>query len=117
MEKKGVKPDVITFNKILDCLYGNQRFSDAEMIWGVMVEKNVVPDIRSYNANFNALIKGFVGEGNLEEAKQWYGELVKSGCAPDKWTFETLVPFACEKGDVEYGFELCKDIFQRRRLC
>ncbi|XP_062014783.1 small ribosomal subunit protein mS79 (rPPR3b)-like [Rosa rugosa] len=97
-----------------------------------MVEKNVVPDIRSYNAKLLGLAlekrseegaqllqcrdKGFVNEGNLDEAKRWYGEIEKSSCALDKWTFETLVLFVCEMGDVEYAFELCKDIFQRRRL-
>ncbi|KAL6197548.1 hypothetical protein ACLB2K_033156 [Fragaria x ananassa] len=112
MVEKDVIPDIRSYNAKLMGLALEKRSKEGAELVEELRSRGVEPDVFS----FNALIKGFVGEGNLEEAKRWYGELVKSGCAPVKWTFETLVPFACEKGDVEYGFELCKDVFQRRRL-
>ncbi|ESR62397.1 hypothetical protein CICLE_v10015628mg [Citrus x clementina] len=144
MEKKGIRPDLITFNTLLLGFYSNGRFADAEKIWETMVNMNVRPNVRSYNARldglaiekqtkkalelvgemrskeinpdvftFYALIKGFVNEGNLEEAKRWYN---KSGCGMNKAIFKLLVPFVCEKGDLDFAFNLCKRTFSKRCL-
>jgi pentatricopeptide repeat protein len=146
-KRKGLEPDLFTFNTLLNGLYGKGRFSDGEKIWELMQKKNVVPDIRSYNAkllglaldkktkeamelveemktravkpnafSFNALIKGYVIEGNLEEAKWWYDNIGEGESAPGKKTFEIVVPFVCEKGELELAFELCKEIFKRKFL-
>ncbi|KAE7995504.1 hypothetical protein FH972_000288 [Carpinus fangiana] len=57
-----------------------------------------------------------MNEGNLEEVKRWYNEIEKSALAPDRKTLEMLLPFVCEKGEVELAFELCKEIFERKFL-
>lgn len=74
--------------------------------------KGLAPDVYSYNA----LIRGYCNNGNLEEVKKWFGELKKSDLAPDRITFGTILPFACEKGDVVWAFELSKDVIERRVL-
>ncbi|KAK8546761.1 hypothetical protein V6N13_093804 [Hibiscus sabdariffa] len=77
-----------------------------------MRSKGVKPDVFT----FTYMITGFVNEGNLEEAKEWYSQIGKDGLAPDRQTFKTLVPFVCEKGDLSFAMELCKEIFGRRKL-
>jgi len=57
-----------------------------------------------------------MNEGNLEEAKRWYNEIEKSALAPDRRIFEMLIPFVCEKGEVELAFELCEETFKRKLL-
>lgn len=70
----------------------------------MMREDGVEPDVRC----FNVLVKGFCGDGKVEEAKHWYEELVRCGCVANRATYETLVPFLLEKGDFNMAFELCK---------
>ncbi|XP_024157939.2 pentatricopeptide repeat-containing protein At3g13160, mitochondrial [Rosa chinensis] len=112
MVEKNVVPNIRSYNaKLLGFALEKRSVEGAQLVEELR-NIGVKPDVFT----FNALIKGFVNEGNLGEAKRWYGEIEKSSCAPDKWTFETLVSFVCEKDDVEFAFELCKDIFQRRRL-
>ncbi|KAK2978965.1 hypothetical protein RJ640_017529 [Escallonia rubra] len=112
MEERNVVPDIRSYNAKLVGLANERRMSEAVELIRKLGDKGLKPDVFSYNA----VIKGYCGEGNVEEAKRWYGELVGGGCAPDTATFAVLVPFACEKGDLGWAFELCKDIFNRKRL-
>ncbi|KAK3035134.1 hypothetical protein RJ639_032636 [Escallonia herrerae] len=112
MEERNVVPDIRSYNAKLVGLANERRMSEAVELIRKLGDKGLKPDVFSYNA----VIKGYCGEGNVEEAKRWYGELVGGGCAPDTATFSLLVPFACEKGDLGWAFELCKDIFNRKRL-
>ncbi|KAM1959638.1 hypothetical protein FF1_005088 [Malus domestica] len=107
MEKKGVESDMIMFNTIMNGSYNarllglasEKKTDEAVELLKEMRNKEVKPDVLS----INALIKGFVNEGKLEEAKQWYRELA-------------LVPFVCERGDLDFAFELGDKIFKGRLL-
>ncbi|XP_062162288.1 small ribosomal subunit protein mS79 (rPPR3b)-like [Alnus glutinosa] len=83
-----------------------------------LVEEMKTRAVKPNAFSFNALIKGYVMEGNLEEAKWWYDKIGEgeSAPAPGKKTFEIVVPFVCEKGELELAFELCKEIFKRKFL-
>ncbi|KAK2978964.1 hypothetical protein RJ640_017528 [Escallonia rubra] len=112
MEERNVVPDIRSFNAKLFGLANEGRLSEAVGLFGELGDKGLTPDVFSYNA----VITGCCGEENVEAAKRWYAELVGRGCAPDTVTFAVLVPFACEKGDLGWAFELCKDIFNLQRL-
>lgn len=146
MEKKGCEPDQFTFNTLLHGLFGREKFADGEKIWDKMLKSGVTPDVRSYNAKltgfasegkvqqaldlveemkqkglssdmftYNLMIKACCNEGNLVEAKKWYGEM-RSESKPDKRTYATLLPFVCEKGDLDLALGLCKNVFRDRCL-
>lgn len=143
MKKDGVKPDVITYNTLLNELYSGNRFLEAENTWTKMEKEGCVPDIYSYNSklrglvaegkteeavklvnelgdrgikpdifSYNALIKGYCNDGKLDEAKKIYKRLKKN--APNRWTFEILIPCASEKGDLDFARKLCEDSLNRR---
>ncbi|KAJ6728705.1 REPEAT-CONTAINING PROTEIN putative-RELATED [Salix koriyanagi] len=145
IKRKGLEPDLITFNTLLHGFYANGRFVDGERIWDLMKERNVEPNIRSYSAklfgmasekrmndvvrvveemnskgikhdpfSYHALIRGFVNEDDFEKAKRWHGEMWKNGCKPHRLVFETLIPFAVEKGDLAFAFKLCKDVIHSK---
>ncbi|XP_058093752.1 small ribosomal subunit protein mS79 (rPPR3b)-like [Magnolia sinica] len=143
MELNGVRPSLITFNHLLNGLYTGSRFSDAEKLWFKMEEYNCVPDVTSYNERLRGLVLegkteeavklvgefgnrglkpnvfsfnslGYCNDGNVEEAKRILSELVKNDCAPNRRTFETLIPCACEKGDLDLAVKLCKECVNRR---
>ncbi|MGV7989160.1 pentatricopeptide repeat-containing protein, partial [Mycobacterium kansasii] len=64
--------------------------------------------------SFNSLIQGYCNDGNLEEAKRIFSELVNNDCVPNRWTFEILIPRVCEKGDLNSAVKLCKQGMHRR---
>lgn len=107
MMKKNISPDIRTYNIKLHGLASEKRTKEAVDLVEIMEIKGIKPDVYS----LNALVKGFVNEGNLEEAKRSYEQIKKSDFDPDKVTFALLIPFACDKGDLDFAFELCKDIF------
>ncbi|KAL2467209.1 Pentatricopeptide repeat-containing protein [Abeliophyllum distichum] len=109
MERSGVKPDLITFNTVLDKLYSNKRFDDGEKMWRRMVECGFLPNVRSYNARL-------AGLGDLKGVKKWYEELVRNECVPDRALFGVVLSCASDKGDYDWVFELCKEVFERKRL-
>ncbi|KAB2601087.1 pentatricopeptide repeat-containing protein [Pyrus ussuriensis x Pyrus communis] len=69
MEKKGVESDMITFNTIMNGLFANGQFLAAEKIWSRM--KNVVPDVRGYNAR----LLGLASEKKTDEAVKLFEEM------------------------------------------
>ncbi|XP_017978085.1 PREDICTED: pentatricopeptide repeat-containing protein At1g55890, mitochondrial [Theobroma cacao] len=112
MLENNVEPDIRSYNAKLLGLVIEKRMEEAVKFVEEMRSKGVKPDVFT----FNHMIRGYVNEVKLEEAKGWYGQMGKSDCAPDKLTFTMLVPFLCEKGDLGFAMEVCKEIFLRKRL-
>ncbi|CAI9087699.1 OLC1v1021841C1 [Oldenlandia corymbosa var. corymbosa] len=104
MEEKDVVANVGSYNARLRGLVARNQNAEAVELIDEMRAKGVALDVFSYNA----LLKGFVDDGNLEEAKRWYWNMIEHGLKPDKATFGMLVPFACDKDDFEFAFEMCK---------
>ncbi|KAF9599179.1 hypothetical protein IFM89_035638 [Coptis chinensis] len=57
---------------------------------------------------YNVLIKWYGNNGNLDEAKSVYDNMLKSGIVPDWFTFEALIPCVCEKGEFGLALKLCE---------
>ncbi|GMJ14625.1 Ribosomal Pentatricopeptide Repeat Protein 3b [Hibiscus trionum] len=112
MVEKNVEPDIRSYNAKLLGFATEKRMKEAVSFVEEMRSKGVKFDVFT----FDYMITGFVNEGKLEEAKEWYGQIGENGCTPDKLTFKTLVPFVCEKGDLSFAIELCKEIFGRKKL-
>ncbi|KAJ6367585.1 hypothetical protein OIU78_000198 [Salix suchowensis] len=124
----GITFDVVSYSIAINgfCKMGDlssaemvfdEMFADGERIWSRMVEMNVVPDVRSYNAKLHALaLEKRMKEAveDLEEAKQWYSEMRRYGCEPNRVTFQLLIPFLCEKGDVGFAVDICEEIFDKK---
>ncbi|XP_050227947.1 pentatricopeptide repeat-containing protein At3g13160, mitochondrial-like [Mercurialis annua] len=105
-----VVPDIRSYNAKLLGLALEKKTKEAVELVEEMRRKGIELD----RFSFNGLIKGFVEDGNLEGAKLWYDEMRKSdGCAPDKVLFETLVPFLCEKGDIDFAYEILQEVLSR----
>ncbi|KAF9588526.1 hypothetical protein IFM89_013020 [Coptis chinensis] len=99
MEKNGVEPSLITFNTLLNGFY-----RDVELVeqLGNNREK---PNLITYNV----LIKWYCNNGNLDEAKSVYDNMLKSDIVPDWFTFEAFIPCVCEKGDFGLALKLCEE--------
>ncbi|XVF25944.1 hypothetical protein REPUB_Repub13aG0257600 [Reevesia pubescens] len=128
-EKLSIKPDLVSYNTVIKAFCEMGTLDSALSMLDEMDKKekrmeeavNFVEEMKSKGVKldvftFNYVIRGFVNEGRLEEAKQWYCQIGKNDCAPDKLTFTMLVPFLCEKGDLRFAIEVCKEIFGRKKL-
>ncbi|KAK7362990.1 hypothetical protein VNO77_05115 [Canavalia gladiata] len=112
MGVKNVVPNVRSYCSRLWGLAEEKKTGEAVEVLKEMEKVGVKPDLIC----INAVIKGFVNEGNLDEAKKWFGEIANSEYDPNKASFAILLPFLCEKGDLETAIEICKEIFNSRRL-
>ncbi|KAK4485136.1 hypothetical protein RD792_007749 [Penstemon davidsonii] len=108
MKQKNSVPDVRSYTSRLLGMVNENRLSEAVDVLKEMEEMELKPNAYTYNG----LIKGFVDEGDLEEVKKWYGLMMENGCSPDFLTFMILIPFACDKDDFDFAYELCKKSIQ-----
>ncbi|KAL2931191.1 hypothetical protein RDABS01_036601 [Bienertia sinuspersici] len=94
MVKEGLKPELITFNILLDAFYKKKGFLDGEKLWVLMEKYDVVPDIRSYNAR----LYGLVSEKKIQEAVDLVQEMVSKGMQLDGFTYNILFDGLCRDG-------------------
>jgi len=83
MEKRGLTPDVISFNSLLNGFYDSGRFDDAGKVWQMMKERNVEPNTNS----FNAKLRGLVSQGRIEDAVAVFETMQKDGPKPDSVSY------------------------------
>ncbi|KAB5533905.1 hypothetical protein DKX38_016991 [Salix brachista] len=110
MKERNVEPNIRSYSAKLFGMASEKRMNDVVRVVEEMNSKGIKHDPFSYHA----LIRGFVNEDDFEKAKRWYGEMWKNGCKPHRLVFETLIPFAVEKGDLAFAFKLCKDVIHSK---
>ncbi|MDV3166673.1 MAG: hypothetical protein Q8807_03405, partial ['Waltheria sp.' little leaf phytoplasma] len=98
LESKGIEPDLTTINTLLlDALFMKGRIADGEKIWGLRAEKNVVPNIRSYNSK----LRGLVNAHKLSEALELWEEMGSKGIKPDAYSYNALIKGYCDAENLE----------------
>ncbi|KAF5728622.1 putative pentatricopeptide repeat-containing protein [Tripterygium wilfordii] len=97
MEKKGIQPDVITFNTLLHAFYWSGRFADGEKMWDLMETKDIVPNVWSYNAR----MRGLVSENRLQEAIELLDKMRSNGVQPDAATYNAFMRKFCLDKNLE----------------
>uniref|UniRef100_A0A6N2KZ11 Pentacotripeptide-repeat region of PRORP domain-containing protein n=1 Tax=Salix viminalis TaxID=40686 RepID=A0A6N2KZ11_SALVM len=110
MKERNVEPNIRSYSAKLFGMASEKRMNDVVKVVEEMNSKGIKHDPFSYHA----LIRGFVNEDDFEKAKHWHGEMWKTGCKPHRLVFETLIPFAVEKGDLAFAFKLCKDVIHSK---
>ncbi|KMZ68350.1 putative Pentatricopeptide repeat-containing protein [Zostera marina] len=142
MKERGLSPNVVTRNTLMNGYYRNRRFDLAEMVWREMGDAKKT--MKTYNArlrglveegrtaeaimlfeemdrngdtdgySFTAVIMAHCRDGKLEEAKKLFEEMRKKRCRPNWLTFEALVPKLVEAGEIDMGLMLCEECFARK---
>ncbi|XP_054778540.1 pentatricopeptide repeat-containing protein At1g55890, mitochondrial-like [Prosopis cineraria] len=97
MEKKGIYPDLITYNTLLHWLYTKDRFLDGEKLWSQMGEKNVAPDTRSYNAR----LRGLAEEKKTKDAIELFEKMKNEGIKPDMFSFNAMFKGFVDTDDLD----------------
>ncbi|KAK3211109.1 hypothetical protein Dsin_015815, partial [Dipteronia sinensis] len=103
MEKRGVRPNIVTYNVLID-VYGKKRkLEEAKLLFKEMKNIGVRPDTIAYNT----LIYEYRKKENLEETKRLFEEREKKGVRYDTATYTTtLIDGYCKKGKMTVAHKL-----------
>ncbi|KAL5753550.1 hypothetical protein ACOSP7_021770 [Xanthoceras sorbifolium] len=118
MKAMNVAPNIVTYNTLIN---GFSQTGNCEMggrLYEEMVRNGIKADILTYNALIlglckQALITGQCVRKNSEHAFQLYKTMVKSGCHPNKHTFEMLMSTFCENEDFDGAINIIQEMLER----
>ncbi|XP_010552369.1 PREDICTED: pentatricopeptide repeat-containing protein At3g13150 [Tarenaya hassleriana] len=112
MESRSLVPNIRSYNSRVRGLVKNKKIPDAVSLVDEMRGKGISPDIHTYNA----LISAYRGDDNVEEVMRCYEELKEKGHRPDAVTYCLIIPFLCQKGDLDRATEVSKEAIKRKIL-
>ncbi|KAJ4729897.1 Pentatricopeptide repeat-containing protein [Melia azedarach] len=104
------KPDLITYNTVLDILGRVGRVNEMLQEFASMKEAGIAPDFISYNTLLNSLRK----IGRLDLCSVYFQEMGESGINPDLLTYTALIESFGRSGYVEESLRLFSDMKQRQ---
>lgn len=87
-------PTGVIYDSFIKWLCKQGRMKKSVGLFNVMLKSQSVPDPSCYNA----LIHGFCTSDELDQAMDFYAEVLLRGFRPSTDTMETLVQKCCEKG-------------------
>uniref|UniRef100_A0A6N2MAQ8 Amine oxidase domain-containing protein n=1 Tax=Salix viminalis TaxID=40686 RepID=A0A6N2MAQ8_SALVM len=96
MEQNGGKPNVVTYNTIIDNLCKDRLVNEAMEFLSEMLDRGIQPNVVTYNS----IVHGFCNLGQLNEATRLFKEMVGKDDMPDTVTFSILVDGLCKEGMV-----------------
>ncbi|KAE8660923.1 Pentatricopeptide repeat-containing protein [Hibiscus syriacus] len=107
MKGFGCKPDVITYNTILDIL---GRVDEMVNEFTTMKKAGFVPDFITYNTLLNNLRK----VGRLDMCLLFFREMGDSGIEPDLITYREMIEAFGRSGNTEIALSLFSEMKQRK---
>lgn len=120
MKSVGLRPDVVTYNTIIDFLSTEENGTQLaeELVRIDMPRNGVRPDLLT----FNTLIKGVArNRGNksdagaaLISAYRWLNELESRGLKPDEFTYQSMVSACAAAGDAPRALEFFRKVEEER---
>ncbi|CAN8063980.1 unnamed protein product [Agarophyton chilense] len=120
MKHAGLRPDVVTYNTVIDYLSSEENGSQIaeELVRVDMPRNGVKPDLLT----FNTLIKGVArNRGNksdassaLSAAYKWLKELQSRGLKPDEFTYQSMVSACAAAGDAPRALEFFRKVEAER---
>ncbi|KAG2279685.1 hypothetical protein Bca4012_047909 [Brassica carinata] len=93
-EEKGMEANVVTYNSLIKPLCKGKKTEEAKRVFDEMIEKGIVPTIRTYHAFMRILRTG-------EEVFEMLGKMRKMGCEPTVDTYIMLIRKFCRWRDFD----------------
>ncbi|CAM9165858.1 unnamed protein product [Ectocarpus sp. 13 AM-2016] len=108
MERRGVEPDVVTYNSLINVLrWGGQRDRALEILDGMNAKGGaggVRPDVITYNSAIAACASG----GEWKKATQLIGEMRRKGLKPDRYSYTSAIHACSKAGKPEEALRLLR---------
>ncbi|KAJ6670932.1 hypothetical protein OIU85_014761 [Salix viminalis] len=106
MENLKCKPDLVTFNTVLDLLGRAGRIDEMLSEFASMKEEGILPDFISYNTLLNQLRK----VGRLDLCSVYFRDMVENGIEPDLLTYTALIWSFGQSGNIEESLRLFNEM-------
>ncbi|KAF8925357.1 hypothetical protein BGZ58_000874 [Dissophora ornata] len=87
MKVRGIKPDVVTYGKLIHQYVILRDIDQAEMLFHEMLKSGISPN----GYIFNTLMNGFTLIEEMDKALELFRRMPKHGVQPDATTFTTLI--------------------------
>ncbi|XP_021771487.1 putative pentatricopeptide repeat-containing protein At1g12700, mitochondrial [Chenopodium quinoa] len=109
MFQKGITPDVVTFNTLIDGSCKANRLTLARQLFIDMQAHGVTPDVVSYSS----LLDGLCKCKRLDEAVALLEDMEDKGIKPDTVTYSILMDSLCEAGQLEDAAKFFSDLVSK----
>ncbi|KAL0728075.1 hypothetical protein Bca4012_024168 [Brassica carinata] len=93
-EEKGMAPNVVTYNSLIKPLCKAKKTEEAKRVFDEMMERGILPTIRTYHAFMRILRTG-------EEVFELLAKMRKMGCEPTVDTYIMLIRKFCRWRDFD----------------
>lgn len=107
-----LKPDLITYNIVLDILGRFGRVDKMIHEFSSMKEAGISPDVISYNTLLNSLKK----VGRVDMCAVYFKEMDESRIQPDLLTYTALIDCFGRSGNVEESLRLFSEMKEARQI-
>ncbi|ONK78743.1 uncharacterized protein A4U43_C02F21960 [Asparagus officinalis] len=107
MRRKGLKPNVVSYNAVIDaCVKGSGDVRGAVGFFREMVEGKVRPDSKT----FNSLLAGCSRAGEVDYARVLFEEMMRLGIGRDIYTYNTFIDAVSKCGNMELAVKIMTEM-------
>ncbi|XP_008231088.1 PREDICTED: pentatricopeptide repeat-containing protein At5g14080 isoform X2 [Prunus mume] len=102
MKKKGLCPDVSTYNSLIETCCREDLLRPAKRLWDEMFASGCRGNLKTYNI----LIRKFSEVGQVDEAQRLFYHMLGKGVAPDVMTYTSLLEGLCQETKLQAAFDV-----------
>ncbi|BFG27146.1 hypothetical protein CerSpe_134210 [Prunus speciosa] len=102
MKKKGLGPDVSTYNSLIETCCREDLLRPAKRLWDEMFASGCRGNLKTYNI----LIRKFSEVGQIDEAQRLFYHMLGKGVAPDVMTYTSLLEGLCQETKLQAAFDV-----------
>jgi pentatricopeptide repeat protein len=102
----GLRPDVFTYNALLNGYCKNRRIDDGLALFRQMCSKDVKPDSITYNI----ILQGLFQAGRTSDARELYVRMVESGTQLKMDTFRIVLRGLCHNRCVDEAMKMFQSL-------
>eukprot|EP00268_Persea_americana_P001588 TRINITY_DN10483_c1_g1_i2.p1 TRINITY_DN10483_c1_g1~~TRINITY_DN10483_c1_g1_i2.p1 ORF type:complete len:627 (-),score=120.83 TRINITY_DN10483_c1_g1_i2:823-2703(-) len=102
MRKKGVTPDMFSYNSMMEACCREDLLRPAKKLWDEMFVYGCRGNLQTYNM----LIQKFSETGEVEEAQHLFHHMLEKGVEPDTVTYTSLIKGLCREAKINAALEI-----------
>ncbi|XP_026432188.1 putative pentatricopeptide repeat-containing protein At1g12700, mitochondrial [Papaver somniferum] len=102
MNLVGVKPDLYTFNILINCCCQSGKVDYGFSLLGEILKRGYHPD----TVTFTTLIKGLCLQGKIDSASKVCNKMTQTGIQPNAMTCNSLIHGLCRSDQTHFAKEV-----------
>ena len=106
MKELGVKPDIVTYNSLIDVFCKGRELEKAYGVVARMREEDILPDVITYTSIIGGL--GLVGQP--DKARDMLKEMKEHGCYPDVAAYNAVIRNYCIAKRLDAAYSLMAEM-------